>query len=235
VSMRIRVGPVSVSSTGRVGVKAGPVYVAGGGRRRRSSGSSGSSGAGAALFVLLIVVAIVIFAVMWPLSLWGHAIGLTPSWHQLMHRNHLWMHQHYPLVVLRYFGAFVLLLLTMVAVATPFIVQGNKRKAEQQQLAAQRVAQQKQQAVERAAEEQRQARIAHERWLAGPPPPLTMPGRFTQAWFARNLRGMHPGQIPVLMDELRRRGWSDGDIESRVNPYLPIEPAKAQAKVGAGF
>jgi hypothetical protein len=39
MGMRIRLGPASVSSRGRVGLRAGPVSVYGGGRRRRSRGA----------------------------------------------------------------------------------------------------------------------------------------------------------------------------------------------------
>jgi hypothetical protein len=229
MSVRVKVGPMNVSSTGRVGVKAGPVYVSGGGHRRRKSSDTG---AGAAILMFLLAVAAIIFAVMWPLSLWGHAIQLTPSWHQLMHRNHIWMHQHYPLVGLRYLGAFALLLVALAAIATPFARQANKQKAQQQRLAAEQAdkrdreardgaIRQEREAHEQAAKQAREARLAHERWLAGPPPPLTMPGRFTQTWIEHNVPGLHPGQIPALTKELQRRGWSDSDIERRVNPYLP--------------
>jgi hypothetical protein len=106
MGMRVRLGPLSVSSRGRVGLRAGPVSVyGGGGRRRRSGGSNGSGEFWIALIGFALVVALVIFLVMWPLSLWGHALGLTPSWHQLMHRNKAWEHRHYPLVGLRYVGA----------------------------------------------------------------------------------------------------------------------------------
>jgi hypothetical protein len=54
--MRIRMGPVSVSSKGRVGVRAGPVSVYGGGRRRSRRRSSSSGGGGGALIALLGVV-----------------------------------------------------------------------------------------------------------------------------------------------------------------------------------
>lgn len=217
VGARIRVGPVSVTSRGRVGVRAGPVYVSGGGGRRKSGSSSGMG----ALLVLIIAVGIVIFAVMWPLSLWGHAIQLTPSWHQLMHRNHAWMHQHYPLVGLRYVGAAVLLILTLVVLSMPLVASAKKRSAEQQRIASEQAAEQEQRAREQAAERARQARIAHEQWLAGPPPPLQLPGRFTQTWIAQHVPHLHPGQVPVLIAELRRRGWTDPDIDQRVTPYMP--------------
>ena len=57
------------------------------------------------LTVVLSILLIVILVMMWPLTLFGHALGMTPSWHQLWNRNHVWMHHHYPLVGLRYLGA----------------------------------------------------------------------------------------------------------------------------------
>jgi hypothetical protein len=217
VGARIRVGPVSVTSRGRVGVKAGPVYVSGGGRRRKSGSSSGMG----ALLAVIIAVGIIIFAVMWPLSLWGHAIELTPSWHQLMHRNHTWMHEHYPLVGLGYVGAAFLLILTLAVLSMPLLASAKKRAAEQQRLASEQAAEREQQAREQAAEQAHQARIVHEQWLADPPPPLQLPGRFTQTWITQHVPHLHPGQVPVLIAELRRRGWTDPDIDQRVMPYMP--------------
>src|SRR6202035_3062218 len=71
---RLRLGPVSVSSRGRVGVRAGPVSVYGGGRRRRSSKNASSGDGLAALIAIAVVVGIVFFVVMWPLTLLGHAL-----------------------------------------------------------------------------------------------------------------------------------------------------------------
>lgn len=224
--MRVRVGPVSVSSRGRVGVRAGPVSVYGGGRRRRSSGSSG---AGAGRLGLVIAACIVLIVVMWPLSLFGHAIGLTPSWHQLMHRNHVWEHQHYPLVGLRYLGAAAILLGLLGALTYPLQVRARHRAVERNQLAAAQAAESNRLAAERAAEEAGRVKEAHAAWLAAPPPPLMFPGRFTQSWIAHNAADLHPGQIPILMDELRRRGWTDSDIEQRVEPYLPRLASRAEA------
>jgi hypothetical protein len=174
-----------------------------------------------ALLAVIIAVGIVIFAVMWPLSLWGHAIELTPSWHQLMHRNHIWMHKHYPLVGLRYVRAAVLLILTLAVLSMPLLASAKKRAAEQQRLASEQAAEREQQAREQAAEQAHQARIVHEQWLADPPPPLQLPGRFTQTWITQHVPHLHPGQVPVLIAELRRRGWTDPDIDQRVMPYMP--------------
>lgn len=206
MGMRVRVGPLSVSSRGRVGIHAGPVSVYGGGRRRRSR----SSGSGAALIGFLAVLALVVVVVMWPLSLIGHAIGLTPSWHQLMQRNHAWEHQHYPLVGLRYLGTAGLLLVALTLLSLPLLSSASRQATERRRLAA-----------EQAAERERQKRAAHEAWLAGPPPPLTFAGRFTQNWIAANVPHLHPGQISMLDQELRRRGWDTHRIQTRVGPYLP--------------
>jgi hypothetical protein len=60
--MRIRMGPVSVSSKGRVGVRAGPVSVYGGGRRRSRRRSSRGEGGGTliALFGVILVVGLAV-------------------------------------------------------------------------------------------------------------------------------------------------------------------------------
>jgi hypothetical protein len=57
-------------------------------------------------------------------------------------------------------------------------------------------------------------------WLEGPPPYLRLPGRFTEIWFAANVPGMHPGQVPALLDELFARGWTGERIKQRIAPYL---------------
>jgi hypothetical protein len=44
---------------------------------------------------------------------------------------------------------------------------------------------------------------------------------FTQNWFLQNGPSLHPGHMPILARELRRRGWSDEDIRDRAAPYLP--------------
>ena len=209
MSMWLRAGPLRVSSRGRVGVRVGPVGVYGGGRRRRRASASDSAFLG--VFVLLaIVLVILFFVVMWPLTLFGHAIRLTPSWHQLLNRNHTWMHQHYALVGLRYLGAATILLVLLTAVAVPLSSAGRKRATEQRHRAAQL-----------AAEEEQRARATYLEWLEGPPPVLQMPTRFTANWIATNVPDLHPGQVPMLMGELKRRGWSDSDIERRVMPYIP--------------
>lgn len=232
MALGVRLGPFRVSSSGRVGVSAGPFSVSGGGRRRRKRGGGGGGvGPIGALFLISVVIAVVVVVVMWPLSLWGHAIHLTPSWHQLMNRNHVWMHEHYPLVGLRYVGAAFLLLLVIAAAAVPFLRLAVRQAAEREREADAHAAEQQRQAAAVAAERdrrisaqsqerQRQADLAHQQWLAGPAPPLQMPGRFTQNWLAANVPALHPGQVPPLLDELRARGWTDERIQARVAPLL---------------
>jgi hypothetical protein len=65
-------------------------------------------------------------------------------------------------------------------------------------------------------------RQQYQAWLAAPPPSLVVPGRFTQNWIASNVPHLHPGQVPPLIDEMQRRGWSDTDIQRRVRPYFPV-------------
>jgi hypothetical protein len=67
MSVWLRMGPVKVSSRGRVGVKAGPVsFYGGGSRRRRSrSRSSSSDGGGALVAVIAIVVVIALIVTYW--------------------------------------------------------------------------------------------------------------------------------------------------------------------------
>jgi hypothetical protein len=174
-------------------------------------GSRSSSGGGfAALIGALMVLAIVFIVVMWPLSLWGHAIHLTPSWHQLMNRDHAWMHDHYSLVGLRYVGAALILALAFFLASLPFWGVVERRAEERRRLRA---------AADDEAE--RQAELARQAWLQSPPPPLPVPGRFTQRWIEENVPYLHPGQGPVLMDELHARGWKDERIVQRVAPYLP--------------
>jgi hypothetical protein len=205
-------GPFSASTSGRVGVNAGPIGLYGGGRRRRSGGGGGS------FFGLLLAVGIVIFVVMWPLSLWGHAIHLTPSWHQLMNRDKAWLHEHYPLIGLRYVGAGAALLATIAAIAVGI----NAATAPERARQAERTA-----AEQAAREHERQ--LAYQRWLDAPPPPFRPPARFTQAWLEDNVPDLHPGQVPMLLAELRARGWNDARIAQRVTPLLPATTAIAHA------
>lgn len=177
MGIRLRIGPFSASSRGRVGVNVGPVGVYGGGRRRRSTGGGG----GLAVFGVLVLIALVV-------TYWYIAV---------------------PLVVI-------------VGVVAIFALRADARRAHERaehQAQLQREHEQRQQALDRAREREREAN--HRAWLAGPPPPLAMPGRFTPNWLAANAPHLHPGQVPMLLKELRARGWTDGRINDRVRPYLP--------------
>lgn len=190
MGFRVKMGPVSVSSRGRVGVRAGPVSVYGGGRRRRRSSSG--DGSGAALLFGLVAIAVVVGLIV---KYWYVAV---------------------PLLVVS--G------LMLVAVAKA----RAKATAEKQAVAA-RLVQERQEreardrATRQAAEAEARAK-ARQTWLDGPPPPLRVPGRFTDKWFAENAPQLHPGQVPVLMAELHERGWTDDRIARRVRPYLLKNP-----------
>jgi hypothetical protein len=54
-------------------------------------------------------------------------------------------------------------------------------------------------------------------------PKLEMPARFTQFWIRRHVPELRRDQIPALLFELKRRGWSDEEIDQRVTPYLSAE------------
>ena len=160
---------MSLSSSGRVGVSAGPVSVYGGGRRRRGGGSGGLG----AFVALLIVVGLVItyWYVALPLAVAAGAIAV------LVHRS-------------------------------------NARALDE----ARRLEAQLQ------AEARRQRALQQQAWLAGPPPPLPLPSRFTERWFEDNVPNLHPGQVPLLIGELKARGWKDDRISQRVGPFLAHNP-----------
>jgi hypothetical protein len=161
--VRLGVGPLSVSSRGRVGVRVGPVSVSGGGFRRRRSGGGGA-GWGVLMGMVLVV---------------GVVGAAIEYWYVTLP---------------------VLCLLGWLVV----VLRRNATKC--------------------AAEGRRVEQEAYRAWLAGPPPTLLVPGRFTDAWFARNVRDLHPGQIPTLIHELHSRGWTDDKIAVRVHPYIRENP-----------
>jgi hypothetical protein len=41
-----------------------------------------------------------------------------------------------------------------------------------------------------------------------------------QNWIAANVPHLHPGQVPMLEQELRLRGWHQQDMSARVVPYV---------------
>jgi hypothetical protein len=54
---------------------------------------------------------------------------------------------------------------------------------------------------------------------ASPSAELTMPKRVTQAWIEANVPAMSADTLGEFVSELRKRNWSNGDIESRVIPH----------------
>lgn len=75
----------------------------------------------------MLVVSVAVLAV-WPLSLWGHLLALTPTFSQQMARSHAWVHQHYPLVGLRYVEAAMALAVAILGVAWLYAERGATRK-----------------------------------------------------------------------------------------------------------
>jgi hypothetical protein len=59
--------------------------------------------------IAMLIVGLIVIAVLWPLSLLGHALQITPNFAQLTHRSRPWEHQHYPLAGLRYLEAMIAL------------------------------------------------------------------------------------------------------------------------------
>src|ERR1700749_255719 len=115
--MRLRAGPFSVSSGGRMGLNIGPLGLYGGGRRRRST--SGSEADGCITFLVWGFILFAVFVV--PAALIGHLFNFTPSLGQIFRANPPgWMKAHYPEVVGRFAivdGAMFVLL-----IGTPVLV-----------------------------------------------------------------------------------------------------------------
>jgi hypothetical protein len=59
--------------------------------------------------------------------LWGHALGMTPDFSQLLDRSHGWLHEHYPLVGLRYVEALLALVVVIMAVRWGSLEPGTVR------------------------------------------------------------------------------------------------------------
>jgi hypothetical protein len=72
---RVRVGPLWGSTSGRIGVRAGPISVSAGGRRRRRTSSSSNSGCSTVIGYLLGIALLI----GWPFAL-EHAVGATWMW-----------------------------------------------------------------------------------------------------------------------------------------------------------
>jgi hypothetical protein len=55
---------------------------------------------------------------------------------------------------------------------------------------------------------------------------LDIPSRITQSWIERTVPGLNAAEYELLLEEMRARNWTDGDIAERVMPYAPRgEPA----------
>lgn len=65
MSVRVRLGPFSISSRGRVGARVGPVSVYGGGYRRKRRSDHGSTDDPQGLMIAFQLVALIILAVLW--------------------------------------------------------------------------------------------------------------------------------------------------------------------------
>jgi hypothetical protein len=233
MSFRIRVGPVSVSSRGRVGVRAGPVYVAGGGgrRRRRPSGGGGDANGCLALVAVFVVVGVIgLAAKYWyitvPVALVLAAVFVAGD------------RLNKAQVVERQKAAQALAVEEQAAQAlarrAEEAVDAERAEVERIQREAraeaerihrdERAAADRKERAERAEADriEREKRVAA--WLAAPPSELELPGRFTETWFADRIPRLHPGQISVLESALRNRGWKDDRIRERIAPYLARNP-----------
>lgn len=78
----------------------------------------GGGGVIAVIVAIVVVVAIVAAVLIGGLSLIGHPLGLTPSWHEVMNRNDEWVDVNYPAVVARYLLTGVLLMAVLLLVAS---------------------------------------------------------------------------------------------------------------------
>lgn len=95
MGMRVRLGPFSVSSRGRVGVNVGPVGIYGGGRRRRpSKGRGGGNGGGFGGVIVMMVAAGAIISALSPAKGGGHAHASTPSQSALLREHAIGVCQH---------------------------------------------------------------------------------------------------------------------------------------------
>jgi hypothetical protein len=195
MSLWLRLGPFSASSRGRVGVRVGPVGMYGGGRRRRRRSSSKGSGVAWLWVIGLFVMAVIVESAI-------------KYWYVVV-----------PFLVLGTLAAVISSQQKSRTRAEAEVARGQATKVEAEQREARVAALEKLQAAraaERAAD--------HQAWLDGPAPPLRLPGRFTENWFATNLPSMHPGQLSPLTEELLARGWTGRRIKQRVAPYLATNP-----------
>ena len=81
----------------------------------------------ASVVEVLIIATIAFVVIGWPLSLVGHAIGVTPSWHQLTNENQAWLHEHYPKVGLRYLAVAAIVIAAVAAVVVALAALDSRR------------------------------------------------------------------------------------------------------------
>jgi hypothetical protein len=117
---------------------------------------------------------------------------------------------------------YITLFLVLLAIpAGVVIAKANKA----QQLRARAQAERQRNEAQKLARTQAEAHAeAQRKWLQSPAPPLVVPLRFSEQWFAANIPRMHPGQIPVLVEEMHARGWTDQRIAQRIGRYLAVNP-----------
>ncbi len=174
------------------------------------------------------------YTVMLPLSLVGHTIGLTPSWHELNHHGHAWMPTHYPLVRLRYIATAVLMIMGAIGMRS----EHKKRKASPPRAPATGSAD--------AAPLAARAPVTPQATHGAPSPDATMSGvprqrssagaraaplipeRFTQEWIAETVPHLRSQALCAVIGEMRRSGWSTADIQHRVWPYVTDDPGPAR-------
>jgi hypothetical protein len=210
VSLWLRVGPLSVSSRGRIGVRAGPVSAYGGGRRR--SNSSGRTGG--IIFALLLTVGLIAVAVKLMIAYW--------------------------FVTLPVVGIVIVLVLVAIASREDRAARSS-RLAERARVARMSDTERRnaansaaKSAIPAASRDDEDACAA---WPTSAPatasgdvptPPteaavepvtIQFPRRFTDGWFASHFSSLNELQRLSLFEELRRRGWTDAEFESRVGRY----------------
>jgi hypothetical protein len=195
MTLRIRMGPVSVSSRGRVGVRAGPVSWSGGGGRGRKPSKKSSDGQGCgALLVIVLGLAVIGLAIKyWYIAVPVLAIaGGATLWGRKLARDEVIKRAQIE-----------------AAAAQAKVLADDAARVRQQEDTLR---------LEAERRVRRDAQLAA--WLVAPPPRLQAPGRFTENWFAEQVPLLHPGQIPMLEEALRNRGWKDDKIAHRLAPYL---------------
>ncbi len=70
--------------------------------------------------------------------------------------------------------------------------------------------------------------------LAAPPQaaPREYPPSFTRAWIRRTLPTASPAEARALLENMRRRGWTEAEVAERILPYMPPTPRLLRAAMG---